>query len=68
MPQEPKKRHSRQRQGKRRAHIKLTLPEITTCQNCGAKHASHTVCPTCGFYKGTQIIAKKTAVNNENPQ
>ncbi len=26
MPQEPKKRHSRQRQGKRRASIKLTIP------------------------------------------
>lgn len=26
MPQEPKKRHSRQRQGKRRASIKLSIP------------------------------------------
>lgn len=26
MPQEPKKRHSRQRQGKRRSSIKLSIP------------------------------------------
>ncbi|MDQ5900670.1 MAG: hypothetical protein QG600_248 [Patescibacteria group bacterium] len=29
MPQEPKKRHSRQRQGKRRAAISLGVPSIS---------------------------------------
>lgn len=55
MPQEPKKRHSRARQGKRRHAIKLTLASLSTCANCGNKHVSHTVCPLCGFYKGVQI-------------
>ena len=59
MPHEPKKRHSRERQGKRRAAIKLVLPGTVTCQNCGAPHLSHMVCPSCGFYKGKAIIAQK---------
>lgn len=60
MPHEPKKRHSRQRQGKRRHAIKLVLPTFATCQNCGAKNPSHTVCSTCGFYKGIQVVTPKT--------
>lgn len=60
MPHEPKKRHSRQRQGKRRAAIKLTLPAVATCLNCGAVNPAHTVCGTCGFYKGVQVVMKKT--------
>lgn len=59
MPQEPKKRHSRQRQGKRRASIRLAVPASVTCPNCGAAHTAHTVCPQCGYYKGQQVIAKK---------
>ena len=56
MPQEPKKRHSRQRQGKRRAAIKLAVPSFTDCLNCGAVIAQHTVCPKCGYYKGKAFL------------
>lgn len=59
MPQEPKKRHSRARQGKRRASIHLKLSSLVTCANCGASILPHIVCPKCGFYKGKSIIAKK---------
>ncbi len=58
MSQEPKKRHSRQRQGKRRAAIVLTAPKTVTCANCGTKHIPHLVCPNCGYYKGVEVIAK----------
>lgn len=60
MSQEPKKRHSRQRQGKRRAAIVLSVPSTVACSNCGTKHIPHIVCPNCGFYKGTEVIAKKS--------
>jgi large subunit ribosomal protein L32 len=60
MPQEPKKRHSRQRQGKRRAAIKLSLKALVDCQNCGAMILPHTVCSKCGYYKGRAVIVKKT--------
>lgn len=68
MPQEPKKRHSRQRQGKRRAAIKLAIPALTDCLNCGAIIRPHTVCPKCGFYKTKQIFKIKTQKPAETAQ
>lgn len=63
MPQEPKKRHSRQRQGKRRAHIKLFLPKIYVCPNCAKPTIPHTVCKACGYYDGRQVLViNKTIV------
>lgn len=56
MPQEPKKRHSRQRKGKRRASIRLKSPRGMYCTNCGAITLPHMVCKTCGFYKGREIL------------
>ncbi len=61
MSQEPKKRHSRARQGKRRASIKLSLPKLSTCGNCGNKFPFHTVCPACGYYKGIKVLQVKQA-------
>jgi large subunit ribosomal protein L32 len=68
MPQEPKKRHSRQRQGKRRASIRLAVPGMTTCLNCGHKNIPHTVCSNCGYYKGQDVMAKATATPKEEPK
>lgn len=65
MSQEPKKRHSRARQGKRRASISLTVTKTVVCPNCGAPQISHRVCETCGFYKGQQIIKVKQASTNQ---
>lgn len=58
MPHEPKKRHSRQRQGKRRASIKLELPAVSICKNCGSEFTPHTVCRACGYYKGALVVSK----------
>ena len=63
MSQEPKKRHSRARQGKRRASISLATPKANVCPNCGAPQIPHRVCETCGYYKGKQI----TKVKSESP-
>ncbi|MBA3724515.1 MAG: 50S ribosomal protein L32 [Candidatus Levybacteria bacterium] len=59
MAHEPKKRHSRARQGKRRNHIKLAVNASIVCPNCEAPQISHSVCATCGFYKGVQVIQVK---------
>ena len=59
MPQEPKRRHSIARKGKRRASIHFENEAHLLCQNCGAPVRAHTVCKFCGFYKGKQIIVKK---------
>ncbi len=59
MPHEPKRRHSIGRKGKRRASITLSVKAAIVCPNCGATTLPHRICATCGFYKGTQVIAKK---------
>ncbi|MEK7559188.1 MAG: 50S ribosomal protein L32 [Patescibacteria group bacterium] len=56
MPQEPKKRHSRQRQGKRRHAISLGISLGVTCANCGTLNMPHTVCKKCGQYNGRQVV------------
>ena len=56
MPQEPKKRHSRQRQGKRRAAIHLIAFKTVLCQNCQMPILSHKICKHCGYYKGKMIL------------
>lgn len=72
MPQEPKKRHSKARQGKRRAHIRLHVPQGVICPNCKQITIPHTVCKNCGYYDGRQVLViDKTVVRktkkDENP-
>jgi large subunit ribosomal protein L32 len=52
----PKRRHSKSRRGKRRAHDAITAPNLSVCSNCGAAVMPHRVCPNCGYYKGKQVI------------
>lgn len=65
MPQEPKKRHSRQRQGKRRFGIKLKTPTGIICANCGALTLPYIVCKECGYYKDRQVLTIKQKVNEK---
>jgi len=64
MPHEPKKRHSRARQGKRRASISLKVPGFVVCQNCKATTYPHAICKKCGFYKGKQVLIIKEKGKN----
>lgn len=68
MPQEPKKRHSRQRQGKRRAAIRLAVSKAIVCPNCQAPILPHQICRSCGYYKGKMIIKKKTKEETKEKQ
>lgn len=52
----PKRRHSRQRQAKRRTHDRLILPTLSPCPKCGTMRLSHHVCPSCGDYKGRTMV------------
>ena len=69
MAHEPKKRHSRARQGKRRHAINLAIPSSVVCPNCQARILPHTVCSSCGYYKGQKIVEidKVIVRKNENP-
>lgn len=60
MPHEPKKRHSRARQGKRRINIKLKTSGFAICSNCQNKIYPHKVCKKCGYYNGKQVLTIKT--------
>jgi len=52
----PKRRHSKARRDKRRAHDALTPPPRSECPNCHEAKLPHRVCSQCGHYKGKQAI------------
>lgn len=52
----PKKRVSNARQGNRRAHHKVKIPQLTICSNCRQPRRSHHACPNCGMYRGRQVF------------
>ena len=51
---------SRSRKGMRRSHDHVAKPNVTYC-SCGEPTLSHTVCPSCGKYKGRQVVKKEEA-------
>jgi large subunit ribosomal protein L32 len=53
----PKKRLSRSKRGMRRAHDFLTPLTVNNCSNCSAIILPHHVCPSCGYYKGKEIVS-----------
>lgn len=55
----PKRKHSKARRDKRRAHDAMTIPSVTICPNCQETKVPHRVCPHCGFYKGEQVVEVK---------
>lgn len=55
----PKRRHSKARRDKRRAHDAMKVPALTICPNCQEKKPTHIVCPYCGYYKGEQVVEVK---------
>jgi large subunit ribosomal protein L32 len=52
----PKRRHSRARRDKRRAHDHLSRPALSRCTHCDESRMPHRVCPHCGYYKGREVI------------
>ncbi len=57
----PKKKTGKCAQGHRRSKWKATKPTLTTCQNCNEAALTHTVCTSCGFYKGKPASNKAEA-------
>ncbi len=55
----PKKRTSKSRRNKRRAHHFLVSPNLSSCSNCAEKIMPHRVCPYCGYYKGRSVTEVK---------
>lgn len=52
----PKRKTSKARRDKRRTHIKLDAKPLAKCDNCGEMHVMHRACPSCGHYRGRQVM------------
>lgn len=52
----PKRKTSKSRRNKRRAHDSLAVPGHSTCPQCDEPRAPHRVCGHCGFYRDRTVI------------
>ena len=55
----PKRRHSKARRDKRRAHDALRRVGTSLCSNCGEVKLPHRVCGACGYYRDREFIEVK---------
>ena len=53
----PKRKLSKGRRDRRRAHDALVKTQLVQCSQCGEMRLQHTVCPSCGYYQGREIIS-----------
>jgi large subunit ribosomal protein L32 len=56
----PKKKVSKSRRNKRRAHHALPAASYTECPNCGELKRPHYVCGACGHYDGREVFETET--------
>ncbi len=52
----PKRKISKGRRDRRRAHHGLKPRHLINCTNCGEKHIPHRVCPNCGQCDGREVV------------
>ncbi|MCK4797448.1 MAG: 50S ribosomal protein L32 [Spirochaetes bacterium] len=56
----PKQKISKSRtRSQRRINMKLNLPKMTKCSECGELTLPHRVCTNCGYYKGKLVVEVK---------
>lgn len=52
----PKRKTSKMRLRTRKAANAWHAPKIAKCPQCGGAVLGHTACPSCGYYKGRQVL------------
>jgi large subunit ribosomal protein L32 len=52
----PKRKYPKARQGKRRSHLGIEPVALVVCPQCNSPKLPHQVCPSCGTYKGRDVI------------
>ena len=55
----PKRRHSKARRNKRRAHDALPRTGQSVCPNCHEPKLPHRMCPACHEYRGRVVLPLK---------
>ena len=58
----PKKKISKSRRDKRRAHDALVPSVYEECSNCGELKRPHHVCEACGSYNGREVVELGDAI------
>ncbi len=61
----PKQRHTRHRRDRARKQYDVKLVNTQECSKCKGRVLGHRVCPTCGFYKGKEMINKAPKLKGE---
>ncbi len=63
----PKKKTSKSKRDMRRSHDTLKAVNTVTCPNCDSPMRLHRVCPSCGQYKGMQVVVEKVKSEETQP-
>jgi large subunit ribosomal protein L32 len=42
---------------KRRTHYTAIVPTLSLCPRCKNHKQPHMACPTCGYYRGREVVA-----------
>ena len=50
------KKTSKSKRDMRRSHDSLKAPGISLCPQCQEPKQSHRACPSCGSYKGKDVL------------
>lgn len=60
-----KKKLTRHRVGSRRAHHALKATKTTTCPKCQQPTRPHYACPSCGYYRGRNVLKLQQKVEKK---
>ena len=52
----PKQKTSKARTRARSANFKAKAPKLNLCPQCHNPRLPHRICPSCGFYRGREVI------------
>ncbi|MFN8442206.1 MAG: 50S ribosomal protein L32 [Caldilineaceae bacterium] len=56
----PKRKLSKGKKHRRRSHDAIGVPKLVQCSNCNSRMLPHRVCPSCGYYRGRQVVEVAT--------
>ncbi len=57
----PKRKSSKMRMRTRKAANRWHAEKLASCSQCGSKVPAHIACPSCGYYKGRQVLTIQAA-------